>query len=57
MKLVIVESPAKAKKIAQFLGDGWQVEACRGHVRDLPETELGVDIEADFRPQYQVLAR
>lgn len=56
MKLVIVESPAKAKKIAHFLGDGWQVEACRGHVRDLPETELGVDIEADFRPQYQVLA-
>jgi DNA topoisomerase-1 len=56
MKLVIVESPAKAKKIAHFLGDGWQVEACRGHVRDLPETELGVDIDADFRPQYQVLA-
>lgn len=55
MKLIIVESPAKAKKIAHFLGDGWQVEACRGHVRDLPETELGVDIEADFRPQYQVL--
>lgn len=56
MKLVIVESPAKAKKIAYFLGEGWQVEACRGHVRDLPETELGVDIDADFRPQYQVLA-
>ncbi len=55
MKLVIVESPAKAKKIAGFLGNGWQVEACRGHVRDLPETELGVDIERDFQPQYQVL--
>lgn len=55
MKLVIVESPAKAKKIAHFLGEGWRVEACRGHIRDLPETALGVDIEADFHPQYQVL--
>jgi DNA topoisomerase-1 len=55
MKLVIVESPAKAKKIAGYLGDGWQVEASRGHVRDLPETELGVDVDNGFRPQYVVL--
>ncbi|MBZ0282559.1 MAG: type I DNA topoisomerase [Anaerolineae bacterium] len=55
MKLVIVESPAKAKKIAGFLGNGWTVEACRGHVRDLPETELGVNMDQGFRPQYQVL--
>lgn len=55
MKLVIVESPAKSKKIAGFLGQGWRVEACRGHVRDLPETELGVDVQSDFRPTYEVL--
>lgn len=55
MKLVIVESPAKSKKIAGFLGNGWRVEACLGHVRDLPESELGVDVNTDFRPAYEVL--
>ena len=57
MKLVIVESPAKAKKIASFLGDGWRVEACRGHVRDLPKDKLGVDVEQEFRPTYTLLPR
>lgn len=55
MKLVIVESPAKSKKIAGFLGQGWRVEACLGHIRDLPEAELGVEVAADFRPTYAVL--
>jgi len=55
VKLVIVESPAKSKKIAGFLGQGWRVEACLGHVCDLPEAELGVEVAADFRPMYEVL--
>lgn len=54
-KLVIVESPAKVKKIAAFLSDGWRVEASYGHVRDLPEDALGVDIDAEFAPQYATL--
>ncbi len=53
--LLIVESPAKVKKIAGFLGTGWTVEASRGHLRDLPEKELGVDIQQNFALQYQVL--
>lgn len=55
MKLLIVESPAKAKKIAHFLGEAWRVEACLGHIRDLPETELGVEVEKGFQPTYEVL--
>ena len=57
MKLVIVESPAKAKKIASFLGEGWRIEACRGHIRDLPKDKLGVDVEQEFRPTYTLLPR
>jgi DNA topoisomerase I len=55
MKLVIVESPAKAKQIAGYLGEDWRVEACRGHVADLPDDVLGIDVDADFRPTYTVL--
>ena len=50
--LVIVESPAKAKTINKFLGSNYQVVASNGHVRDLPKSQLGVDIENDFEPQY-----
>lgn len=52
--LVIVESPAKAKTIARYLGGDYRVESSYGHLRDLPKNELGVDIENDFEPTYIV---
>ena len=66
--LVIVESPAKARTLARFLGDQYRVEASYGHVRDLPENaaevpeeiqkrpwgRMGVDVEGDFQPYYVV---
>lgn len=50
--LVIVESPAKAKTIMKYLGKGYDVVASMGHIRDLPKSKLGVDVENDFEPQY-----
>ncbi|NTV52866.1 MAG: type I DNA topoisomerase, partial [Candidatus Firestonebacteria bacterium] len=50
--LVIVESPAKAKTIKKYLGKQYMVEASLGHVRDLPKSKLGVDLEHDFEPHY-----
>ncbi|MBQ9708955.1 MAG: type I DNA topoisomerase [Firmicutes bacterium] len=50
--LVIVESPSKAKTIGKFLGSRYKVVASVGHVRDLPKSKLGVDVENDFEPQY-----
>lgn len=55
--LVIVESPAKAKKINQFLGKDYIVMASVGHVRDLPAKKLGVDVEKDFEPDYVATTR
>ncbi len=52
MKLIIVESPAKAKALQSFLGSGFKVMATMGHIRDLPPKELGVDVEQGFRPVY-----
>lgn len=49
---MIVESPAKARTIAKFLGRGYKVEACNGHVRDLPKSQIGVGPENDFEPKY-----
>ena len=53
--LVIVESPAKAKTVNHYLGADYVVKASMGHVRDLPKKTLGVDVEADFAPTYQVI--
>ena len=53
--LVIVESPAKAKTIERYLGEGFTVIASYGHVRDLPERSLGVDVDHDFAPRYEAL--
>ena len=50
--LVIVESPAKAKTIGKYLGKGYTVKACMGHLRDLPKSTIGVDVSNDFEPQY-----
>jgi DNA topoisomerase-1 len=54
--LVVVESPAKAKTINKYLGRNYKVVASMGHVRDLPKSKLGVDVEEDFEPSYEVIA-
>ena len=50
--LVIVESPAKVKTIKKFLGTGYEVAASNGHVRDLPKSQMGIDVEHDYEPKY-----
>ena len=50
--LVIVESPAKVKTIKKFLGSNYEVAASMGHVRDLPRSQMGIDVENDFEPKY-----
>jgi len=54
MKLIIVESPTKAKTITRFLGDNFLIESCQGHIRDLPKGKIGIDTENDFSPQYVI---
>ncbi len=56
-KMVIVESPAKARTVGRFLGRGYAVESSVGHIRDLPATRMGVDIEHDFEPRYVIPAK
>jgi DNA topoisomerase-1 len=53
--LIIVESPAKARTLKRFLGDRFEVLASMGHVRDLPGNEMGVEVEAGFKPHYEVV--
>ena len=55
--LVIVESPAKVKTIKKFLGKNYEVVASNGHVRDLPKSQMGIDIENDFEPKYITIRR
>ena len=50
--LVIVESPAKVKTIKKFLGSNYEVMASQGHIRDLPKSQLGVDVDNDYEPKY-----
>jgi DNA topoisomerase-1 len=53
-ELVIVESPAKARTLSKILGSKYNLKASMGHIRDLPRSKLGVDIEHDFTPSYVV---
>ena len=55
--LVIVESPAKAKTIQKYLGSDFMVRSCFGHVKDLPKSRMGVDIEHDFTPSYIIIPK
>jgi len=57
MNLIIVESPTKARTLSRFLGNGYAVEATVGHIKDLPKSKLGVDIENNFEPDYQVISK
>ena len=55
--LVIVESPTKAKTITKFLGKDFKVESSFGHIRDLPQKKLGVDVKNNFEPKYEIPAQ
>jgi len=54
MKLVIVESPTKAKTITKFLGSDYVIDSSFGHIRDLPKKEIGIDVENNFEPRYEI---
>ncbi len=57
MKLIIVESPTKAKTIGKFLGGDYKVESSYGHVRDLPKSKISINVEANFEPTYSILPK
>lgn len=54
MNLIIVESPTKARTLGRFLGKDYSVEATMGHIKDLPKSKLSVDVEKNFKPDYQI---
>ena len=54
--LIVVESPAKVKTLQKFLGEDYVIKASVGHIKDLPEDELGVDLQKDFQPQYVTIS-
>jgi len=55
MKLIVVESPTKAKTLTKFLGSGFKVTSSMGHIRDLPKSGLGVDVDHNFKPEYEII--
>ncbi|MBL7036265.1 type I DNA topoisomerase [Candidatus Microgenomates bacterium] len=57
MKLIIVESPTKATTLNKFLGSGYDVDSTKGHIKDLPKSKLSVDVEHDFKPNYEVVEK
>ena len=57
MNLIIVESPTKARTLSRFLGKGYSVEATTGHIKDLPKSKLSIDIEHNFKPEYDIVEK
>jgi len=57
MKLIIVESPTKATTLSKFLGSDYSVDSTRGHIKDLPKSKLSIDIEHNFKPDYQEIEK
>ncbi|MGI5827970.1 MAG: type I DNA topoisomerase [Patescibacteria group bacterium] len=55
MELIVVESPTKAKTLSRYLGNGYEVMASMGHIRDLPKSKIGIDIENNFKPTYEIV--
>ena len=55
MNLIVVESPTKARTLSRFLGRDFAVEATVGHIKDLPKSKLGVDVDKDFAPEYRII--
>ena len=55
MKLVIIESPAKREALKKYLGEGFEVYATKGHIRDLPQKSFAIDIKNNFEPKYEIV--